>query len=170
MCEILIDRQFFAHFVGTKSQSWWRAALKMRLRQNFSTKKNWPVCDLDPDPGFRIRIRHRIQIPLKAAWQQGCRIDFAAFMSLSGNSIFFFLLHFTCDVNNFDLFFNMLRREYWMSYSPTDDQAFLRLYNRLLANPLPSSSCLSFSVTPVFRGSSLAYWCKVGRGRRTKII
>jgi hypothetical protein len=24
----------------------------MRLRKNFSTKKIWPVSDLDPDPGF----------------------------------------------------------------------------------------------------------------------
>jgi hypothetical protein len=26
--------------------------LKMRLRKNFSTKKIWPVSDLDPDPRF----------------------------------------------------------------------------------------------------------------------
>ncbi len=48
----------------------------------------------------------------------------------------------------------------------TDDQAFLRLYNRLLASPLPSSSCRSFSVVLCFEVR--AYWCKVGRGRWTK--
>ncbi len=69
MCEIA---NFLRTLFVTKSQSWWRAALKMSLRKNFSKNFFLPVSDLDRDPGFgsgfksgiriRNRIRNRIQI------------------------------------------------------------------------------------------------------------
>ncbi len=47
-----VDCKFLRTLFVGKSQSWWRAALKMRLRKNFITKKFLTVSDLDPDPGF----------------------------------------------------------------------------------------------------------------------
>ncbi len=55
----MIDRQFFAHFVRIQSQSWWRAAMKMRMRKNFRTKKN--LASLWSRSGSKIRIRIRIR-------------------------------------------------------------------------------------------------------------
>ncbi len=54
MCEILIDRQFFAHFVRIQvtelmdgGQPWRWGCVKIWIQ-----KKIWPVSDLDQGPGF----------------------------------------------------------------------------------------------------------------------
>jgi hypothetical protein len=52
MCEILIDRKFFAHFVRSQVTQLMEGSLEDEAAYNLSAKKIRPVSDLYPDPGF----------------------------------------------------------------------------------------------------------------------
>jgi hypothetical protein len=56
ICEILIDRKFFAHFIRIQVTELMEGCLEVRLRKNFSTKKRFGhfliwirIQDSDPD-------------------------------------------------------------------------------------------------------------------------